>query len=328
MTLLVSKLKLFSELRALAVPPFNVASTMSSALSPFAYASAGAIACTALRRRSWTPVTASAALGSVGTLAIGGPLGGFFYAGSFIGMSANAANKEEASFKSQVLAAALLALFFQTFGQNILAGVGGKLGAAACAACVTRDKLQQTFKGGSRIKLSKPSRQEIDRFLHNNRGAAPNHDLVGCTKEEKTLYPPGFTTIALSSTFEDCSPEAFTAASDAIRRWDVFKSTSNHIAVDKEKSYQMATLAKSSILPLWVMQVSGSVSSVIFEAVSNAHLTHFARRSLSRGPMSLTSPPLQPSLTTPRRATSCVARSASAAPTIRRPAALASSCAL
>ena len=137
--LLLSRLSLLSEFRALLSPPFNA----PALLAPFAFASAGAVACTALRRKDWTPVTASAALGTLGTLGIRGSLGGFFYAGTFIGMSANANDCEQVPYKSQILAAAFLALFFQTVGQNILAGVGGKLGAAACAACVTRDSLEK-----------------------------------------------------------------------------------------------------------------------------------------------------------------------------------------
>lgn len=85
--LLISKLSLLSELRALLSPPFSV----PSLLAPFAFASAGAVACTALRRKGWTPVSASATLGSLGTLGIRGSLGGFFYAGTFIGESARGA---------------------------------------------------------------------------------------------------------------------------------------------------------------------------------------------------------------------------------------------
>ena len=72
------------------------------------------------------------------------------------------------------------------------------------------------------------------------------------------MLPPSFTTISLSKTIEDCPPDAFAAASQAIRTWDVFDpSDTQTIAVDEDKAYQMATLVKTSappLLPLWVLQ--------------------------------------------------------------------------
>ena len=105
--------------------------TVKMCVPAFAAASSGAVISTALRRRGWGPVPASALCGALGTLGIGGGAGGLFYMGSFIGMSANANDKEMAPYVTQILAANLAAIFFLAFGQFILAGVGGKLGAAA-----------------------------------------------------------------------------------------------------------------------------------------------------------------------------------------------------
>lgn len=111
------------------------------------------------------------------------------------------------------------------------------------------------MRGGSRLKLGRPNPMKLSKFLRDNRNAPPNHAYVGCTREEKTELPPGFTTISLSKVIEDCPSEAFAAASEAIRSWDVFDpSDTQTIAVDEDKAHQMATLAKSSLLPLWVLQ--------------------------------------------------------------------------
>jgi hypothetical protein len=109
-------------------------------------ASGGSVACTALRRRGWSPVAASAIVGSLGTLGlarfVGNGLGGLFYMGSFIGMSANANDKIKAPYTVQIFAASLAVIFFQGFGQFVLAGVGGKLGAAALCGVLATGAIQ------------------------------------------------------------------------------------------------------------------------------------------------------------------------------------------
>jgi hypothetical protein len=123
--------KVAAWLTAVAADPSLVVGAGQLCVPAFVAASSGAVISTALRRRGWAPVSASALCGALGTLGIGGGTGGLFYMGSFIGMSANANDKEAAPFVTQILAANLAALFFLAFGQFVLAGVGGKLGAAA-----------------------------------------------------------------------------------------------------------------------------------------------------------------------------------------------------
>ena len=130
--------------------------TVRTCTPAFAAASSGAVLSTFLRRRGWGPVPASALCGALGTLGMGGAAGGLFYMGSFIGMSANANDPEKAPYATQMLAANLAAFFFLAFGQYVLGGVGGKLGAAAlcgvlaCGSVVTytaeRKRLVKTIK--------------------------------------------------------------------------------------------------------------------------------------------------------------------------------------
>lgn len=69
-------------------------------------------------------------------------MGALMYAGSFIGMSADAGSKEKRGFKGQVVAAGFMTLFFQSLGKHFLGTVGGKLGAAALLGVLVRDKLE------------------------------------------------------------------------------------------------------------------------------------------------------------------------------------------
>ncbi|GMH85292.1 hypothetical protein TrVE_jg7798 [Triparma verrucosa] len=106
-------------------------------------ASAGAVLCTLMRRRGFSPVTASSLVGSLGIWGIGGPLGALFYAGTFVGMSADAASVETRSLKGQVVAAGVMTVIFQVLGRGFLGGVGGKLGAAALGGVLVRDSLEK-----------------------------------------------------------------------------------------------------------------------------------------------------------------------------------------
>jgi len=102
---------------ALMAPTAFLAATRSAAeafILPFIFASLGAITCTLFRRRRWLPVSASSAVGAVGVYGLGGELGAFVYAGSFIGMSSDA---EKTDLKRQVVAAGFLTLFFQVLGK-------------------------------------------------------------------------------------------------------------------------------------------------------------------------------------------------------------------
>lgn len=146
LTLLSGRLDVFTELKALFVritteimtaPDFfNLAAKTVPGISnivvpSFTLASLGAIVSTFLRRKGLGPVPSSAICGLIGTLFIKGSVGGLFYMGSFIGMSADANDAAAVDYPSQVLAAILATSFFLGLGQYILAGVGGKLGAAA-----------------------------------------------------------------------------------------------------------------------------------------------------------------------------------------------------
>ena len=112
-----------------------------TAAPAFAAASSGAVLSTFLRRRSVSPVPASAICGALGTLGIGGGAGGLFYMGSFIGMSATANDAKARPYATQILAANLAATFFLVLGQFILGGVGGKLGAAALLGVLACDSI-------------------------------------------------------------------------------------------------------------------------------------------------------------------------------------------
>ena len=96
-----------------------------------------------MRRRGFSPVTASSLVGCLGIWGIGGPLGALFYAGTFVGMSADAASVETRSLKGQVVAAGVMTVIFQVLGRGFLGGVGGKLGAAALWGVLVRDSLEK-----------------------------------------------------------------------------------------------------------------------------------------------------------------------------------------
>lgn len=113
----------------------------NTVLPSFVIASFGAVLSTFMRRRGLGPVPSSAICGLLGTTYIRGSLGGLFYMGSFIGMSADANDSSQVDYRRQILAAILSTTFFLGLGQYILAGVGGKLGAAALLGVLSSSSL-------------------------------------------------------------------------------------------------------------------------------------------------------------------------------------------
>lgn len=129
----------------------------NTVIPSFTIASIGAVVSTFLRRKGLGPVPSSAICGLIGTLFIRGSIGGLFYMGSFIGMSADANDAALVDYRSQVLAAILATSFFMGFGQFVLAGVGGKLGAAALCGVLASSSIIR--KAAIRDKLVKNIRK-------------------------------------------------------------------------------------------------------------------------------------------------------------------------